>query len=36
LNLTQRKKVRRSALLFGLVALAFYFGFIALTVVRGS
>jgi hypothetical protein len=31
-----RKRVRRTAIVFGLVALAFYFGFIVLTLVRGS
>jgi len=31
----QRRRVRRSALLWTLVAAAFYFGFIVLAVVRG-
>jgi hypothetical protein len=31
-----RKRVRRSAILFGLIALAFYIGFIVMTLVRGS
>jgi hypothetical protein len=32
----QRRRVRRSALLWGLIAAAFYFGFIVLTLVRGA
>jgi hypothetical protein len=32
----KRKRVRRSAILFGLIALAFYIGFIVMTLVRGS
>jgi hypothetical protein len=32
----RRKRVRRSAILFGLIALAFYLGFIVMTLVRGS
>jgi hypothetical protein len=32
----RRKRVRRSAITFGLIALAFYVGFIALWVIRGS
>jgi hypothetical protein len=31
----QRRRVRRSALLWGLIAAAFYLGFIVLAVVRG-
>jgi hypothetical protein len=32
----QRRRVRRSALLWALIAVAFYLGFIILTLVRGS
>ena len=32
----QRRRVRRSALLWALIATAFYVGFIVLTVVRGK
>ena len=32
---TMRRRVRRSALLLAVVAAAFYFGFIVLTLVRG-
>jgi hypothetical protein len=32
----RRRGVRRTALIAGLVALFFYFGFIVLTVIRGS
>jgi hypothetical protein len=32
----QRRRVRRSALLWALIAAAFYVGFIILTLVRGS
>ncbi len=32
----RRRRVRRSALLFGLIAAAFYFGFIAMSLVRGA
>ncbi len=31
----RRRRVRRSALLFTLIAAAFYFGFIVMTLVRG-
>jgi ferric-dicitrate binding protein FerR (iron transport regulator) len=31
----RRRSVRRSALLFALIAAAFYFGFIVMTLVRG-
>ena len=31
----QRRRVRRSALLWGLIAAAFYLGFIVIAVVRG-
>ena len=31
----RRRRVRRSALLFALIAAAFYFGFILMTLVRG-
>ena len=31
----RRRRIRRSALLFALIAAAFYFGFIVMTVVRG-
>ena len=33
---TLRQRVRRSALIWSLVAAGFYFGFIVLTLVRGS
>jgi hypothetical protein len=32
----RRKRIRRTALLFGGIALAFYLGFIALAVIRNS
>ena len=32
----QRRRVRRSALLFGAIAAAFYFGFIILSLVRAA
>jgi hypothetical protein len=32
---TDLRRVRRSALLWGLIALAFYLGFILMTLVRG-
>jgi len=32
----RRRRVRRSAILFGLIAAAFYLGFIAMMLVRGS
>jgi len=32
----RRRGVRRTALVFGLIALLFYVGFIVLTLVRGS
>ena len=32
----RRRGVRRTAIMFGLIALAFYVGFIVLTLVRGS
>ena len=32
----RKRGVRRTALVFGLIALFFYIGFIVLTVVRGS
>ena len=32
----RRRRVRRSALLFGLIAAAFYLGFIAMMLVRGT
>ncbi|MGH8227476.1 MAG: hypothetical protein ACREU3_06185 [Steroidobacteraceae bacterium] len=32
----RRKRVRRSAIIFGMVALFFYLGFIALSVYRGT
>jgi hypothetical protein len=32
----RRRRVRRSALLFGLIAAAFYLGFIAMMLVRGA
>jgi hypothetical protein len=36
LDRERRRAVRRTALWLGLLALAFYFGFIAMSVVRGS
>jgi predicted nucleic acid-binding Zn ribbon protein len=35
-NAEQRRRVRRSALLWGLIAAAFYVAFIVLAVVRGT
>lgn len=32
----RRRRVQRSAILFALIAAAFYFGFIALMLVRGA
>jgi hypothetical protein len=32
----RRRRVRRTALLFGLIAAAFYFGFIAMSVIRSA
>ena len=32
----RKRGVRRTAIVFGLIALFFYFGFIVLTIVRGS
>ncbi len=32
----RRRRVRRSAILFAVIAAAFYFGFIALMLLRGS
>jgi hypothetical protein len=32
----RRRRVRRSAILFAVIAAAFYFGFIALILVRGT
>lgn len=32
----RRRRVRRSAILFAVIAAAFYFGFIAMMLVRGS
>jgi hypothetical protein len=32
----RRRRVRRSAILFAVIAAAFYFGFIAMMVARGS
>jgi hypothetical protein len=32
----RKRGIRRTAIVFGLVALFFYFGFIVLTLVRGS
>jgi len=32
----QRRRVRRSALLWALIAAAFYFGFIVMALVRGA
>jgi hypothetical protein len=32
----RRRRVRRSALLFGLIAAAFYLGFIVMMLVRGA
>ena len=33
-DVARRKKVRRSAILFGLIAAAFYFAFIVMSVIR--
>jgi hypothetical protein len=35
-NAEQRRRVRRSALLWGLIAAAFYLGFIVIAVVHGT
>jgi hypothetical protein len=35
-NAARRKKVRRTAILFGLIAAAFYFGFIVMSVIRAK
>ena len=32
----RRRRVRRSAILFGLIAAGFYFGFIVMMLVRGA
>jgi hypothetical protein len=32
----RRRKVRRTAILFGLIAAAFYFGFIVMSVIRAT
>jgi hypothetical protein len=32
----RRKRVRRTAILFGLIAAAFYFGFIVMSIVRSA
>jgi len=32
----RRRKVRRTAILFGLIAAAFYFGFIVMSIVRAT
>ena len=32
----RKRGIRRTAIVFGLIALFFYFGFIALTLLRGS
>ena len=32
----RKRGVRRTAIVFGLIALFFYFGFIVLTLIRGS
>ena len=32
----RRKRIRRTAIVFALIALAFYFGFIVITLIRGS
>jgi hypothetical protein len=32
----RRRRVRRSAILFAMIAAAFYFGFIAMMLVRGA
>jgi hypothetical protein len=36
LNEARRRKVRRSAILFGLIAAAFYFAFIVMSVIRAK
>jgi hypothetical protein len=33
---TRRRKIRRSAILFALIAAAFYFGFIVMSVIRAT
>jgi hypothetical protein len=32
----RRRKIRRTAILFGLIAAAFYFGFIVMSVIRAK
>ena len=32
----QKRRVRRTAILFGLIAAAFYFGFIVLSIIRSA
>jgi hypothetical protein len=34
--MARRKRVRWTAILFGLIAAAFYFGFIAMSVIRAN
>jgi len=36
IDAVRRKKVRRSAIVFGLIAAAFYFGFIVMSVLRAK
>ena len=36
LDADRRKRIRRTTLLFSLIAAAFYFGFIIMAVVKGS
>jgi hypothetical protein len=36
LDAARRRKVRRSAILFGLIAAAFYFAFIVMSVIRAK
>jgi hypothetical protein len=35
-EIVRRRKVRRTAILFGLIAAAFYFGFIVMSVIRAG
>jgi hypothetical protein len=35
-EMTRRRKVRRTAILFGLIAAAFYIGFIVMSVIRAK
>jgi hypothetical protein len=35
-EIARRRKVRRTAILFGLIAAAFYFGFIVMSILRSK